>query len=269
MKTRLTLLLLFICSITAFAQNVSIKGTVVGAEDNMPLPGVNVIVKGTTRGVSTDFDGNYTINANAGEILEFGYLGFKTFSVTVQNQSTLNVSLEPDIASLEEVVVIGYGSQKKADLTGSISTVKSEDLEKTPNSNIMQSLQGKVAGLQVTSAGSPGDSPSVRIRGVSSYNNGNNTNPLYVVDGMFYNNIDFLDNSQIETVSVLKDASSIAIFGQQGINGVIIIETKTGKFDQKPVFTYNGYTGFQKAQNIVKMANAEQFVTMAYESGSS
>ncbi|SFZ94323.1 TonB-linked outer membrane protein, SusC/RagA family [Flaviramulus basaltis] len=268
MKTIFTLLLIFLFSVHAFAQDILIDGTIVSTDDNMPVPGVNVIVKGTTRGVSTDFDGNYSINVNRGETLEFSFLGFISQSVTIQNQTTVNVSLVQDIASLDEVVVIGYGSQKKADLTGAISTIKAEDIEKTPNSNVMQSLQGKVAGLQVTSSGSPGDSPTVRIRGVSSYNNGDNTNPLYVVDGMFYDNIDFLDNSQIETVSVLKDASSVAIFGQKGVNGVIIIETKTGKFNQKPIFTYNGYTGFQAAQNVVKLANAEQFVTMAYESGS-
>ncbi|MCF7560456.1 TonB-dependent receptor [Sabulilitoribacter multivorans] len=266
MKTRFTLLLIFLFSVCAFSQDISIAGTVVSAEDNIPVPGVNVIVKGTTRGVSTDFDGNYTINVNRGETLEFSSLGFKTVLITIQNQTTINVSLEPDIEALNEVVVIGYGTQKKADLTGAITTVKSESIEKTPNSNIMQSLQGKVAGVQVTSNGSPGDSPTIRIRGVNSYAAGGS--PLFVVDGMFYDNIDFLDSSQIESISVLKDASSIAIFGRRGVNGVIIVETKNGKFEQKPQITYTGFTGVQHAQNVVKMANAEQFVTMAFESGS-
>lgn len=266
MKTRFTLLLIFLFSVCAFSQDISITGTVVSAEDNIPVPGVNVIVKGTTRGVSTDFDGNYTINVNRGETLEFSSLGFKTVLITIQNQTTINVSLESDIEALNEVVVIGYGTQKKADLTGAITTVKSESIEKTPNSNIMQSLQGKVAGVQVTSNGSPGDSPTIRIRGVNSYAAGGS--PLFVVDGMFYDNIDFLDSSQIESISVLKDASSIAIFGRRGVNGVIIVETKNGKFEQKPQITYTGFTGVQHAQNVVKMANAEQFVTMAFESGS-
>ncbi len=267
MKTRFKLLLIFLFAITSmYAQEVNLGGTVTSAEDTLPLPGVNVIVKGTTRGTSTDFDGKYTITANVGDVLEFSSVGLKTQSVTVKNQTIINVTLQADTESLDEVVVIGYGSQKKADLTGAITTVKAEEIEKTPNSNVMQSLQGKVPGVQIVSNGSPGDSPTVRVRGVNSFNAGNN--PLYVVDGMFYDTIDFLDNSQIETVSVLKDVSSIAIFGQRGANGVIIIETKGGKFEQKPTFTYNGYTGVQHAQNVLKMANAEQFVTMAYESGS-
>lgn len=267
MKTRFKLLLIFLFAITsAYAQEVNLSGTVTSAEDTLPLPGVNVLVKGTTRGTSTDFDGKYTLTANVGDVLEFSSLGLKTQTVTVGSQTIINIAMQADTESLDEIVVIGYGSQKKADLTGAITTVKAEEIEKTPNSNVMQSLQGKVPGLQIVSNGSPGDSPTVRVRGVNSFNAGNN--PLYVVDGMFYDNIDFLDNSQIESVSVLKDVSSIAIFGQRGANGVIIIETKGGKFEQKPVFTYNGYTGVQVAQNVLKMANAEQFVTMAYESES-
>lgn len=253
-------------SICVFAQDIELSGTVTSAGDGMPLPGVSVVVKGTTRGVSTDLDGNYSINVSNGEQVVFSYIGFKTVTITVANQTVVNVTMEDDVESLNEVVVVGYGTQKKADLTGSISTVKSEDIEKTPNSNVMQALQGKVAGVQITSNGSPGASPNVRVRGVNSYLAGNN--PLFVVDGMFYDNIDFLDSSQIESISVLKDASSIAIFGQRGVNGVIVIETKNGRLEQKPVFTYSGYSGFQNAQNVVKMANAEQFVTMAYESGS-
>ncbi|MDG5491321.1 TonB-dependent receptor [Psychroserpens sp. SPM9] len=266
MKAKINLLIFFLFSVFASAQELTVGGVVTSADDGIPLPGVNIIVKGTTNGTSTDFDGKYSIKVNVGDVLEFIYVGLKTQSIKITNQTTLNIAMETDVESLSEVVVIGYGSQKKADLTGAISTVKSEDIEKTPNSNIMQALQGKVAGLQVTSVGSPGDSPNVRVRGVGSYAAGNN--PLYVVDGMFYDNIDFLDNSQIETISVLKDVSSIAIFGQKGTNGVIIIETKGGKFEQKPVITYSGYSGYQNAQNVVKMANAEQFVTMAYESGS-
>lgn len=266
MKARIILLLLLLFSVSGFTQSITVSGVVTSSEDNLPVPSANVIVKGTTRGVSTDFDGNYTIEVNTGDVLEFSYIGLKTQSITVGTQTRIDVALDTDTQSLEEIVVIGYGTQRKADLTGAISTVKAEEIERTPNSNVMQSLQGKVPGVQIVSSGSPGDSPTVRVRGVNSFNAGNN--PLYVVDGMFYDNIDFLDNSQIETVSVLKDVSSVAIFGQRGANGVIIIETKSGKFEQKPTFTYNGYTGVQVAHNVLKMANAEQFVTMAYESGS-
>ncbi|MDN3491129.1 SusC/RagA family TonB-linked outer membrane protein [Winogradskyella bathintestinalis] len=266
MKTKISLLLMLFFSICSVAQQLEINGIVTSESDGMPLPGVNIIVQGTSRGTTTDFDGKYIININRGEQIEFSYVGFITQTVTVENQSVINIVLQDDIASLSEVVVIGYGTQKKADVTGAITTIKSEDIAKTPNSNVVQSLQGKVAGVQVVSNGSPGSSPTIRVRGVSSFRGGNN--PLYVVDGMFYDEIDFLDSSQIETISVLKDASSISIFGQRGVNGVIIIETKNGKQEQKPVFTYNGFTGYQNAQNVVKMANAEQFTTMAYESGS-
>lgn len=266
MKTKMSLLLVLFFSGFVFAQQIEVNGIVTSKNDGFPLPGVSVVIKGTSKGTSTDFDGKYAIAVNTGDQLEFSYLGFMPVTVTINNQKVLNIVLEDDVQSLSEVVVIGYGSQKKADLTGAISTVKAEEIEKTPNSNVMQSLQGKVAGVQITSNGSPGASPNVRIRGVNSFQGGNN--PLFVVDDMFYDNIDFLDTSQIESISVLKDASSIAVFGQRGVNGVIIIETKNGKLEQKPVFTYSGFSGFQNAQNVVKMANSEQFVTMAYESGS-
>ncbi|HIC31892.1 MAG TPA: SusC/RagA family TonB-linked outer membrane protein, partial [Flavobacteriaceae bacterium] len=266
MRTKISVLFFFLLGISLYAQDRTITGTVTSSEDGLPIPSANIVIKGTSKGTSTDFDGNYTINANQGDVLEFSYIGFKTVDVTVANQNNINIALETQVSDLDEVVIIGYGSQKKSDLTGAITTVKSEEIEKTPNSNVMQSLQGKVAGVQITSSGSPGNSPNVRIRGVNSIFAGGN--PLYVVDGVWYNEIDFLDNSQIETISVLKDMSSTAIFGQRGANGVVIIETKGGKKDRKPVITYNGYTGVQHAQNVVKMANAEQFVTMAYESGS-
>jgi len=232
----------------------------------MPLPGVNVIVKDTSRGTSTDFDGNYSIKVNSGEVLQFTSVGFKDFEVIITSQTSLNVSLEPDVEALTEVVLIGYGTQKKADLTGSITQVEAEDIQKTPTSNVNQALQGKVAGVQVTSSGAPGVSANVKLRGVGTYTS--NASPLYIVDGMYYNDIDFLNTSDIKSLNVLKDASSTAIFGVKASGGVIIIETKSGGFERKPVITYEGYTGVQYAQNVLKMANAEQFVTMAYESGS-
>lgn len=267
MKSRLFLFLFFIFSYAFVqAQESTISGTVTSADDGFPVPGVNVIIQGTSRGASTDFDGNYTLKVNKGETLEFSSLGFKTVNVTINNQTVVNVALEADIEALSEVVVVGYGTQKKADLTGAITTVKAEDIERTPTSNVMQSLQGKVAGVQIVGVGSPGDSPKVRLRGVGTFDGSNN--PLYVVNGMFYDNIDFLNTNDIESVSVLKDASSSAIFGQKAAGGVIIIQTKSGKVEKQPEFVYNGYTGYQFAQNVVKMANAEQFATMAYESGS-
>ncbi len=266
--TNLLLTISFLLFQTAlFSQSTSsVSGTVLDS-DNIPLAGASVVLKGTTTGTQTDFDGNFSLDkVPSNGTLVISYIGYAAKEVSVANQKQITITLQEDAQSLDEVVVVGYGTQKKADLTGAITTVKSEDIAKTPNSNIMQSLQGKVAGVQVTSTGSPGDSPTIRIRGVNSYAAGGS--PLFVVDGMFYDNIDFLDSSQIESISVLKDASSIAIFGRRGVNGVIIVETKNGKFEQKPQITYSGYTGIQHAQNVVKMANAEQFVTMANESGS-
>lgn len=267
MKAKIILLLLTLLTVSGYTQNITVTGTVTSSEDSQPIPGVNVIVQGTSRGASTDFDGNYSIKVDSGEILEFTSIGFKTKTITVNNQSVINVALDIDVESLDEIVLVGYGTQKKSDLTGSIVTVKSEDVERTPTANVMQSLQGKVPGVQVVSTGSPGDSPTIRLRGIGSYNN-DNTKPLYVVDGMFYTNIDFLNTKDIESITVLKDASSSAIYGVRAANGVIIIKTKTGGIEQKPKFEYDGYTGVQFAQNVLKLANAEQFTTMAYESGS-
>ncbi len=267
MKTKFALLLILLSAFHAFAQDILVVGTVISAEDNIPIPGVNVIVKGTTRGVSTDFDGKYTINVNTGEILEFSALGFKSVEVQIQNQTTVDISLESDIAALDEVIVIGYGSQKKSDLTGSISIVKAEEITKAPVAQPMQALQGKVAGLQIVNNGSPGQSPTVRVRGIGSYNQGASA-PLYVVDGMFFDDIDFLNAADIASISVLKDASAAAIYGVRAANGVIIIQTNSGKLNQKTQISYDGYSGVQIAQNVLKLANAEQFTTFALETGS-
>nr|HMQ43482.1 carboxypeptidase-like regulatory domain-containing protein [Mariniflexile sp.] len=164
MKAKIILLLFFLFSVSGFAQNLTVSGVITSAEDGMPVPGVNVIVKGTTRGVSTDFDGKYTIQVSTGEVLEFSSIGLKTVAITVGAQKTINVTMNTDVESLDEIVLVGYGTQRKADLTGSIVTIQSQDIEKTPTANVMQSLQGKVPGVQVVSNGSPGDSPTVRLR---------------------------------------------------------------------------------------------------------
>lgn len=268
MKAKIILLLFFLFSVSGFAQNLTVSGVVTSAEDNIPVPGVNVIVKGTSRGVSTDFDGKYSIEVKSSEILEFSSIGLKTVNVTVGNQKTIDASMATDVESLDEIVVVGYGSQRKADLTGSITTIKAEDITRTPAGAAMQSLQGKVAGLQVVSSGAPGTAPTIRVRGLGSYTGGGASNPLYVVDGTFYDDIDFLNNEDIETISILKDASASAIYGVRAANGVVLIQTKSGKTNQKPQITYSGYQGVQIAQNIVKLSNSEQFSTLARESGS-
>ncbi|WP_311196060.1 SusC/RagA family TonB-linked outer membrane protein [Antarcticibacterium sp. 1MA-6-2] len=267
MKVKLLLILAFLVTSVGFAQDSkTITGTVLDPND-LPLPGATVKVVGKEIFAVTDFDGNFTLEGVvSGDRFNVTFLGFETQELTIGDNVEYIVNLQEDAATLDEVVVVGYGTQRKSDLTGSIVTVNAEELERTPTSNVMQSLQGKVAGVQIVSANSPGDSPTVRVRGVGTYTNA--TNVLYVVDGALYNNIDFLNTKDIKSVNVLKDASSSAIYGVRAANGVIIIETKAGRRNQKAQFEYDGYTGIQRAQNVVKMANAEQFTTMAYESGS-
>lgn len=270
---RLRLVLMCMClaigvNVTAFAQ-INVSGTV-SDESGDPMPGVNVVIKGTNTGQVTDLDGRYTISVpNNSSVLVFTFVGYMPKELAVGNQTTINASMTEDSREIEEVVVVGYGSMKVKDLTSAITTVKSADIAKTPAASAMQSLQGKVAGVQIVSAGKPGDGPTVRVRGVGSYPGKGETDPLYVVDGIFYDNINFLNSSDIESISVLKDASAAAIYGVRAANGVILVETKAGAYDKKPQVTFDGYYGVQRAQNVVKMANAEQFVQMVNESGSS
>jgi TonB-dependent starch-binding outer membrane protein SusC len=267
----ITVLLPCILGSAAIAQERLVRGKVTSADDGSPLPGVSVVVQGTTKGMATDSNGEYSLSLQSSEdVLIFSFVGYKTATVQVGAQSVIDIVLEDDIAALEEVVVVGYGVQKEKDLTSAITTIKSADIIKTPQGQAMQALQGKVPGLQVVSSGAPGASPTIRVRGVGSYpgNGTNNENPLYVVDGMFFDNIDFLSPADIESISILKDASSSAIYGVRASNGVVLIKTKSGAFNQKAQIVYNGYYGTQRAQNVLKMANAEQFTTMANESGS-
>jgi TonB-linked SusC/RagA family outer membrane protein len=192
----------------------------------------------------------------------------QTKEIAVNNSTVINVTMETSTEMVDEVIVVGYGKLNVKDLTSSISTIKTEEMAKTPTGQAMQALQGKVPGLQVVSSGGPGDAPTIRVRGVGSYPGSNNEAPLYVVDGMFFDNIDFLNTADIASISVLKDASAAAIYGVRAANGVILIETKSGALNQKTEISYDGYYGTQIAQNVLKMANAEQFTTMANESGS-
>ena len=251
-----------------FAQNhLIVKGKLTDAT-GQGIPGVSIVVKGTTTGTITDVNGFYRLETPPQATLVYSFIGYQTREIPVQNRTTIDVQLQDQSVSVDEVVVVGYGTQKVKDLTSSISTVKSEELAKTPSSQAMQALQGKVAGLQVVSSGAPGDSPTIRLRGIGSYPGKNNEAPLYVVDGMFFDNIDFLNSSDIASISVLKDASAAAIYGVRAANGVVLIETKSGGYNKKTEISYDGYYGTQVAQNVLKMANSEQFAAMALESGS-
>ena len=256
-KQILTFLLVFLLPAIAFAQATkTVKGTVVD-KDNMPVIGATVRVVGTNIVTATDFDGNYVLsNVPEDATITYTYIGMSTQEVKVAGQSQINVTMAEDAQNLEEVVVIGYGSAKAKDLTAPIAVVKGDDIASIATSSPMAALQGSVPGLSITRSNAPGASPTVKIRGVGSFSN--NSSPLYVVDGMFYDNIDFLNNADIEEMSILKDASAAAIYGVRAANGVIIVTTKKGAKNRPAKVTYDGYVGIQNAVNVLDMANSQE-----------
>ncbi|QHI39268.1 TonB-dependent receptor SusC [Kordia antarctica] len=238
---RLVLLILMIFSISfsGYAQTITgVKGNVTTAEDGLPIPGVSVVIKGTTTGVATDFDGNYTIKAKLGDILEFTYTGLKSQTVTVTS-GTLNIAMAEDAESLDQVIVVGYGSVKKKEVTGAVARIKSEDIEQFVSSDIASRLQGQIAGVSVSSSsGEPGEAASIQIRGITSLS-GTNT-PLFVVNGIPQIGDPGLSANEIQTIDILKDAASTAVYGSRGAAGVVLITTKSGKDGKMSVdFDYN------------------------------
>lgn len=243
-------------------QDIRISGHVTG-NNGEPLAGVSVTIKGSSIGTTTDAAGNFSISVpDQNTTLVFSYVGFTTQEVVVGSRTTVNVALTGNASQLDQVVVVGYGTQRKVDVTGSVGQLKGEEISKQPSPNPISSLQGKVAGVQITNSGAPGASPEIRIRGLGTYYG--NTNPLYVVDGVWYTDISFLNPGDIENVSILKDASSEAIYGVRAANGVVLITTKKGRAGQS-VINYNGYVGMQHVTNDVKMANANQYATLINE----
>ena len=264
MKRILLVLLPLLFSLTAWAQETQITGRVVSAEDGLPIPGVNVVVEGTSKGTTTDVDGNYALTlAESENTLVFSFVGFKSITTQVNGRSTIDITLESDVTALEEVVVVGYGEQRKIDITGSVSNVGGEEITKQPAVNPISALQGRVAGVQITNSGAPGASPQIRIRGTGTVHG--NPNPLYVVDGVWYDDISFLNPGDIENISILKDASSQAIYGVRAANGVVLVTTKTGKREGPATVSYNGFVGSQVVTNQVEMANGPQYATMINE----
>lgn len=247
----------FLCVGLVKAQTVT--GTV--ADGTGPLPGASVLIKGTTNGTQTDFDGNYTLdNVDGNAVLVFSYIGFKTVEIPVNGQSTINVTMEEDAAALDEVVVTGYGSQSKRDVTGSVSTVDVEELTAVPATTFAQQLQGRAAGIGIVSDATPGGEAKVRIRG---YGTIGNNDPLYIIDGVPSKSQANLNPGDIESLQVLKDASAASIYGSRAANGVIIITTKKGKMG-KPVISYETYYGMQTAANDVEALNAEELGQYLY-----
>ncbi|KQB42047.1 TonB-linked outer membrane protein, SusC/RagA family [Flavobacterium daejeonense] len=255
----LGLLIAVLCSVTTFAQ-ITVKGTVKD-KAAVPIPGVNVFVKGTQTSASTDFDGKYSIVVpNKDAQIEFSFIGFASQTIPVGQKTTIDVTLSEDNQTLEEVVVVGYATVKKKDVTSSIASVKGKELQTMTVGNVTESLQGKVAGVQITGAGGPGAQPRVLIRGISTVNL--STDPLYVVDGIpMGTSINFLSNNEIESMDVLKDASASAIYGSRASNGVILITTKKGKAG-KTKFTVDMSTGYQIMNKPYSMANAENYANI-------
>lgn len=255
MKYFLTILF-FICLIKAEAQ-FSVKGFVKDI-NNEPIIGANIVEKNTVNGTISDFDGSYQLEVSSAEaIIEFAYLGYVTQEIPVNNQSEINVNLSEDDVTLEQVVVVGYGVQKKRDVTGSISSLKAKDVEKIATPNIEQALQGKIAGVFVSpNSGAPGAGAVIRIRGTGTLNN---ANPLYVIDGMITYDASLINPQDVETIEVLKDASAAAIYGSRGANGVIIITTKNGKNRKTAQVQVSSYLGTQELIKEIPLLNGTQF----------
>jgi len=261
-KTVLFLFLAFLCWNT-FAQGHSVNGVVTSAEDGLPMPFASVVLKGTTIGTSTDIDGNYSIQADEDAIIVFSMVGFASQEIKVGSQITINVILSVDNMGLDEVVVIGYGVQKKSSVTGSISSLKAEDIQKMPIQRAEQALQGQVAGVQVTmESGQPGAGLSVNIRGVGTTGN---SQPLYIIDGNPVGDISYLSSTDIGSMEVLKDASASAIYGARGANGVVIITTKQGTKGEARL-SYDGYYGIQNTSRKMDVLNASDYAMIINES---
>lgn len=260
-KAVLLMMLLLAFTSQAGAQSV-ITGTVTDSSGK-PMPGVSVQVKNSAKGTISDEQGNYTLSAAPADVLVFSYVGFSAREITVGSQTAINVSLTGAATSqLTDVVVVGYGTQRKIDVTGSVATVSGAEIAKQPSPNVVSGLQGKVAGVQITNSGAPGASPQIKIRGVGTVYG--SPNPLYVVDGVWFDDISFLNPADIESISILKDASAESIYGIRAANGVVLVTTRKGKAGQT-VVNYNGSVGWQTVTNQIEMANAYEYSIMVNE----
>ena len=259
MKRLHLLLPVLLLPLLLYAQR-TVTGVVVD-DNGEPLIGAAVRVQGTTDGTITDMDGLFSLSDVADDaIVEVSYMGY--LPQQMKAASDMRVVLQEDVQRLEDVIVVGYGAAKIKDLTSPIDVVKGEELTAVPTSSPMSALQGKVAGVNIVNSGVPGSGPTVQIRGIGSFSN--NT-PLFVVDGMFYDNINFLNNGDIEDMSIMKDASAAAIYGVRAANGVVIITTKRGKHNQRPDVTYDGYVGVQTVSNLIDMCSSDQYAEMLLE----
>ncbi|MEE3407356.1 MAG: TonB-dependent receptor plug domain-containing protein, partial [Candidatus Cryptobacteroides sp.] len=265
MKSLGLVLLGLVLPLVAFAQNLTVKG-VVTETNGEPIPGAYVMIKGTTTGASTGLDGEYVINAPANAVLVVSFVGYVTEEVPVAGVSTHNVTLRFDSEALEGTVVIGYGSARKSDVTGSIASMGGNELRAVPANDISYALSGRVAGIDMSQTSSkPGESMQIRIRGERSLSASND--PLIVLDGIpFMGNLNEISPSNIKSMDILKDAASTAIYGSRGANGVILISTYKGVKGSKPQISYNTYIGAKVAKKF-PMMNTEQYLKMRKAAG--
>ena len=258
MRKLFTLTFAFLLSVTLlYGQNRTVTGSVKDSQSMLALPGVSVTVSGKSAGTQTDEAGRYTLEVEPSDSLVFSFVGYVSQTLSVDDRTEVNVFLDDQNQALEEVVVVGYGTVKKVDLTGSIGSVKSEEIVKQPAMSAMQSVQGKVAGLNITASEAPGSTPQVVVRGLGTALGGRN--PLYIVDGFPTDNLNSINPSDIESIDVLKDASSASIYGVRAANGVIMVTTKQGRAGSVKI-GYESYVGLKSMLNKVNMADASQYV---------
>ena len=264
MKKSVLAFLILISSYSLFAQGLHVKGVVTSADDGQPIPGVTVVAKGTTIGIITDFDGNYTLTVPGNSTLVFSFVGMKSQEVPVNNQSVINVVLASETTAIDEVVVVGYGTQKVTKVSGAISSLKGSDIEKQKPVRTEDALQGRASGVTVVGNGTPGAKPTVLIRGIPSFSG---TDPVVIIDGIpqTLNDLNSINSSDIESINVLKDAATTAIYGVKGGNGVIVVTTKSGKKDQKAEINLSSNYGFQEVVKTIGMLNATEYGAMINE----
>jgi TonB-dependent SusC/RagA subfamily outer membrane receptor len=248
------------------AQDLAVKGKVYD-ENGLSIPGATILLKGTSKATTTDFDGAFEIKAPKNGVLVASFIGYATVQQSINGKASLTFRLKSQSQDLNEVVVVGYGTQKKSVVTGAISSVKAKDLEKVPNGRIEQTLQGRVSGVTIAAqSGQPGAASTVRVRGLTTFDTYGGNNPLWVVDGVIVDSggIGFVNQSDIESIEVLKDAASLAIYGARAASGVILVTTKKGKSGKISV-NYTGFTGVSAPEKTLKLLNATQYGALMNE----
>ena len=255
-----TLFVMLLFATLTYAQKVTVKGVVVDGQTQEPMIGLTIKEKGQTTGAVTNIDGQYAISVPSNATLVFSYMGYKTVEQAVNGRNSINIEMMPDVAQLDELIVIGYGVQKKSDVTGSISSISGKDINNIPVSSTLQALQGRAAGVNIIqNTGAPGGKTTIQLRGVGTVND---ADPLYVVDGFIVDDIDYLNPNDIENVEIFKDAASSAVYGSRAANGVVAITTKSGK-EGKIKVTYDGYIGFSNPWKKIDVMGPEDYALMS------